>query len=740
MNFVGQSVQRVDAAGKVTGQTLFPGDINMPDQAHMKILFANRPHAIIRRMDTTRAEALDGVLAVFTAKDVPVNEYGLIMNDQPVLCGPGSSKPYADRVRFIGDHVAVVVAETEAIAAQARDLILVEYEDLPLETDPRKAMQPGATLLHPDRENNVFSRFRIRKGDLDEAFENADVIVEDFYETPAQEHAYLQPEAGVCYYDEEDRLTVLVAGQWTHEDQEQIAHALGLPLEKVRVIYPAIGGAFGGREDMSVQIVLALAVLRLSERGIRRPVKIIWSREESIIGHHKRHPYFIHAKWAATREGKVTAAKVELVADGGAYAYTSSKVLGNATLMCTGPYVIPNVHVDSYAVYTNNIPNGAFRGFGGPQAAFSAELQMDKLAEKLGIDPVEIRMRNLLGEGDLLSVGTPLPRGVSIAKVVEQCARAAGWEQGTQGWFHPRMGASPVEDTLHIKRGLGFACAFKNVGFSFGAPEQSWATIELHGDAAIEKAIVYHAGADCGQGAHTAFAQMAADALQLPMEKISLVLSDTATTNSSGSASASRMTFMAGNAIRGAAVEALGRWKAEERPARAVCQYRPPRTTPLDPETGKSEPNFSYGYVAEAVEVEVDTETGQVRILSVICADDVGKAVNPQQVQGQIEGAVVQAAGYALMENFVQQNGMTLTRGLSTYLIPTVLDIPGKVESLILEYPDPIGPFGARGMGEMPFLPLAPAVTAAVRQATGVWFNVFPLTPERVLTRLEQAG
>jgi CO/xanthine dehydrogenase Mo-binding subunit len=737
MSIVGQSVQRVDATGKVTGETLYPGDINLPEQAYMKILFANRPHAIIRSIDTRQAEVLEGVLAVFTARDVPVNEYGLSMPDQPVLCGPGSNKPYAERVRFIGDQVAVIIAESEEIASRARDSIAVEYEDLPVVTDLLSAMQADAVQIHPDLGSNVFCHYRIRSGDVSAAFASADVIVESEYRTPAQEHAYLQPEAGLGYIDEQGRVTVIVAGQWAHEDQEQIAHALGLPLEQVRVIYPAIGGAFGGREDMSVQIVLGLAAWKLHQRGIHRPVKIIWSREESIIGHHKRHPYYIRSRWGATREGKLVAAEIQLVADGGAYAYTSTKVLGNATLMCTGPYRIPNVKVDGYAVYTNNIPNGAFRGFGGPQAAFSAESQMNKLAEKLGLDPVEIRMRNLLGEGDLLSVGTPLPKGVSITQVVEKCALAAGWQKGEHGWVHPAGTKKIVPGSPHLKRGLGFACAYKNVGFSFGAPEQSWATVELKGDLEIEQAVVYHAGADVGQGAHTVFTQIAAETLGIPLEKVVLVVSDTAFTQSSGSASASRMTFMAGNAIKGAAVEALECWCREERPARAVFQYRPPRTTPYDPETGKCEPNFSYGYVAEAVETEVDTETGQVRLVKVICADDVGRAVNPQQVQGQIEGAVVQAAGYALLENFIQIDGQTLTRGLSTYLIPTVLDIPQKVESFILEYPDPIGPYGARGMGEMPFLPLVPATTAAVHSATGLWFNEFPLTPEHVLNRLD---
>jgi len=738
MSHVGKSVTRVDALSKVTGEALYPGDINIPGQAYMKILFARRPHAIIESIDTSAAEALKGVIAVFTAKDVPNNEYGLIMPDQPVLCGPGSNKPFAERVRFVGDQVALVVAETPKIAAHARDLIAVQYRDLPVVTDPLEARQPGAELLHPDRDSNVFCHYRIRKGDLAAGFAQADVIIEGEYRTPAQEHAFLQPEAGLGYIDEEGRITVEVAGQWTHEDREQIAHALGLPEEQIRVIYPAIGGAFGGREDMSVQIVLALAAWRLHQRGLDRPVKIIWSREESIIGHHKRHPYVIRTKWGATRKGKITAAEVEVIEDGGAYAYTSTKVLGNATLMCTGPYEIPNVKVDSYAIYTNHVPGGAFRGFGGPQGAFAAENQINKLAEALGMDPVEIRMRNVLREGSLLSVGTPLPKGVSLPQVVEKCAETGGWQNDEDGW-HKANADKPLtidHRPSTIVRGQGFACGFKNVGFSFGAPENCWATVELHGGAEIDFAVVRHAAAEVGQGTHTVITQMAAESLDLPIEKIRLIVSDTATTQNSGSVSASRMTFMSGNAVRGAAERALEKWHNEERPAVSTYQYRPPATTPFDPETGKSEPNFAYGYVAQVAEIEVDTETGQLRIRKMISTNDVGKAVNPQQVQGQIEGGVVQAAGYTLTEHFQQARGVVQSDQLSTYLIPTVLDVPEQVQSVVLEYPDPIGPFGARGMAEMPFIPVAPAVVAALHNATGVWFDEFPLTPERIIRGL----
>lgn len=730
---VGKSVTRVDAVGKVTGDTLYPGDLEHDNMLHMKMLFSERAHARILAIDTVKAEAYPGVVAVFTAPDVPVNEYGLIMNDQPVLCGPGSDKEGADIVRTTMDNIALVVAETEVIAAAACDLIEVEYEDLPAVFDAEEAMQPGAPQLHANTPDNIVVHYQIRNGDMEAGWEAADVVIEGRYFASWQEHAYLQPEAGLGYIDEEGRITIEVAGQWTHEDQEQICHALDLPPEKVRVIYPAIGGAFGGREDMSVQIVLALAVLKLE-----RPVKIIWSREESIMGHHKRHPMTVKAKWGATNEGILTAAEVTVISDSGAYAYTSTKVLGNATLMCTGPYVIPNVSVDAYTVYTNNLPSGAFRGFGGPQGAFGAEAQMNKLAEVLNMDPVEIRLKNILGEGDLLSVGTPLPPGVSMAEVMENCAFESGWQKkANDHWQRPDP---PANLPPHKRRGVGVAAAFKNVGFSFGAPEMCTAIIELHGGADVDEVVLRHAGAEVGQGTHTVMAQMAAEAAGVPLEKVRLQMSDTTTSEGSGSVSASRMTFMSGNSIRGAVKEAFVKWQDEERPAIAEFVYRPPKTTMYAPKTGKSEPNFAYGYVAQIVEVEVDIETGDIDILNVVCSNDVGKAINPQLVQGQIEGAVVQAQGYAVMENFQMKDGHVQTALLSNYLIPTVLDVPEQVKSVILEYPDPRGPWGARGMGEMPFLPFAPAVAAAVYDATGIWFDEIPLTQERLIKAFRKAG
>ncbi|NDJ85806.1 MAG: xanthine dehydrogenase family protein [Chloroflexi bacterium] len=730
---MGVRLPRIDATGKVTGETPYPGDIDIEGQLWLKIRYSDRAHARVVSIDTSDAEAYPGVVAVFTAKDIPVNEYGLVFKDQPVLCGPGTSKAGGDIVRCLMDNIAVVVAETEEIATAAAKLIHVEYENLPTVFDPEAALQPGAPLLHPDKPQNIISHYRIRKGDMAAGWAQADVIVEGAYSTGYQEHAYLQPEAGLGYIDEEGRVTVVVAGQWVHEDQEQIYHALDLPPEKVRVIYPAVGGAFGGREDMSVQIVLALAAWKL-----QRPVKTIWSREESILYHHKRHPMRIKTRWGATREGKIVAAEATVIGDAGAYNYTSNKVLGNANLMVTGPYVIPNAHIDTYAVYTNNTPTGAFRGFGGPQAAFAAEGQVNRLAEALEMDPVEVRRLNVLDEGSLTTVGTPLPPGVTIRQVVEACAAESDyWEPGSDS-FQRRSLTQPADPAR--RRGVGFACGFKNIGYSFGFPEQSWATIELHGGAEIEEVIVRAAGADVGQGAHTAFVQMAAEATGVSTEKVHLLTQDTSETKTSGSASASRLTFMTGNAIRGAAEKALQLWQDEERPAKATYQYQPPKTTPYDPETGKSTPNFAYGYVAEAVEVEVDIETGLVQLVRVVCANDVGKIINRTLVEGQVEGAVVQAQGYALMENLISEEGRILNPFLSTYLIPTVVDIPVEVKSVLLEYPNPIGPWGVRGMAEMPFIPLAGAIAAAIHDATGVWIDRIPMTPDVIVEALRQHG
>jgi CO/xanthine dehydrogenase Mo-binding subunit len=731
-NTVGKSVPRVDARGKVTGETPYSGDLTMPGMLHMKMLFAERPHARVLSIDTSKAEAAPGVTAVYTATDIPVNEYGLQWQDQPVLCGPGSAKPGTDVVRFVGDQVAVVVARTEAQAAAALKLIQVEYEDLPVVVDPIEAMKPDSPRVHEHiGDSNICVHYKIRKGNVEEGFARADVIVEAEYRTPVQEHAYLQPEAGLAYLDDEGRITIACGGQWTHEDRHQVAHALGMADEDIRVVYPAVGGAFGGREDMSVQIVLALAVWKL-----QKPVKIVWSRRESMIGHGKRHATVIRAKWGATKHGNVVAIENEIIGDGGAYMYTSNKVLGNSAITSTGPYNIPNVKTDVYGVYTNHVPGAAFRGFGAPQALFMAEMQMNKLAEKLGMDPVEFRLKNALKDGDPMGVGTPSPSPVTVIQCIEAARERFDWKEegGKQTRVEQRRNAEKTGS--YIKRGRGFAAGFKNIGFSFGYQENCWAKIEIHGNGEIERVVLHHAGAEVGQGTHTVMVQMAAEAVGVPFEKVQLIASDSATMGNSGSASASRLTFMSGNAIRGAAEVALKKWQAEERPAIGEFKYLAPRTTQFQKETGYSTPNFAYAFVAQAVDVEVDTETGHLRVKRLVSADDVGQAINPSLVEGQVEGAVVQAQGYAVLEDWKTRDGRVLTDQLSTYLIPTIWDIPEKVETVLVEVPDPNGPWGARGLGELPYLPVAPAIAAAIHDATGVWVDEFPFTPERILRAL----
>lgn len=738
MKVLGQSVQRKDSLGKVTGEAFYPGDLILENQAAMKVLFAGRPHAVIRSIDMTEAEAMPGVLAVLTARDVPRNEYGLMDKDQPVLCGPGSSVEGAEKVRFEGDQVAVVIAEDEQIAAKARAAIRVEYEDLPAVTDPEEALREGAPLLHEDKPGNLVREVHVQRGDPDGVFAEADVIVEGEYSTPTQEHAYLQPESGVGYIDEEGRITVYTAGQWAHNDASAIAHALDIPVEKVRVIYPAIGGAFGGREDISVQIVLALGAKVLHEKGIDRPVRLEWDREESMIGHYKRHPFRVKTRWAAAADGRILGAEYHVVVDGGAYASTTGYVLINSVLHLTGPYEISNIRVDAFAAYTNNVPNGAFRGFGGPQALFPVESQMEKLAEAVGLDPVEIRLRNAMEEGSSTIFNTAMSPGVSIKDVIRRTAARAGWKETQSGWRRPVINAVEGSTEPYMKSGRGFAAIFKNVGYTFGARTTCSARIELHGREKIEEAVVYHAAPEVGQGTITVIAQMAAEALDVPYDAVRVVSTDTEKMQDSGPSSASRMTFMAGHSIQGAALKALEEWRNEERPAVGEFTYLAPETTAPDPETGECYPSYSYGYCAASAVVDVDTETGHVYVRDLIIGNDVGRALNPQQVEGQIQGAAIQGVGHAVMEDFQQLDGVVRTRHLSTYLIPTVVDIPDRVDPYILENSDPQGPFGVRGMGEMPFMAVMPAVAAAVRDAVGVGFDSFPLTPQKVLEGLQK--
>ncbi|MHB8704149.1 MAG: xanthine dehydrogenase family protein molybdopterin-binding subunit [Candidatus Tyrphobacter sp.] len=713
MSKIGASAPRPDALDKVTGAAQYPADLFAPGMLHAKAIFAHRASARIVGIDSAAAQRVAGVRAVLTAKDVPYNRFGLIEADQPLLC--------EDRVRFAGDRVALVVADTPEIAAAAAGAVTIEYEDLPVVADALEAMRPGAPRVHEDR-SNVLLHQKVRKGDVDAAFRSADVVLDAEFSTGWQEHAYLQPDAGIAYWDADGRLVLETAGQWLHEDRRQIAAMLRMPEERVVVRYAKIGGAFGGREDLSLPPLVALAAWLLET-----PVAMRWSREESIVGHHKRHPFRVTSTWAAMRDGTIVAAQTRLVADGGAYASTSAEVLKCATIFATGPYAIANVATDGIVCYTNNVPSGAFRGFGSPQAHFAAESMVTRLAHALGLDPDDVRRKNLYREGDVESTGRPLPSGVSVREVFARCVEES----------HALLPVPLRNGSLSpLRRGIGVACGIKNVGYSFGFPERATATVELDvASVAIRGARVRIGTADVGQGAHLVLRQIAAEALDLDLERVQMITDASDEAPNAGSASASRMTFMGGRAVKDACDEARRRWLSGETPE-ATVQYRAPRTTALDLETGDGTPNYCYGYVAQAVEVEVDVRTGLVRVVRAISVHDVGRAINKQQVEGQIEGCIAQAVGFALTENFICKDGKILTPYFSTYLLPTAPDMP-EIHPVIVENPDPNGPYGARGMAEMALVPFAAAVAIAVHDATGAWVSDLPMTPERVLRAIQ---
>jgi CO/xanthine dehydrogenase Mo-binding subunit len=717
-DLIGASLARPDALGKVTGATLYPADLVKASMLQLQVVFAHRPHARILAIDTAVALQYPGVVAVMTAQDVPHNVFGLIEQDQPVLC--------SDVVRFEGDKVALVIADSKQAAQVAAKLVAIEYENLPIVSDPQAALASDSALVHEQRGTNLLYHFPLRKGDAAQALAEADVVIEDTFTTTWQEHAFLQPEAGIAYVDERGRLILETAGQWLHEDRRQIAAMLQLPEEQVVVRYAAIGGAFGGREDLSMQHVLALAAWKL-----QRPVALVWSREESMIGHHKRHPVTIKCRWGGKRDGTMTAIEATVFADGGAYASTSAEVIKDIAFFVSGTYEIEHLTIDGYAVYTNNIPSGAFRGFGAPQGQFACEIMVTRLAQALQLNPDDVRRKNIYREGSLEPTKQALPVGVSALPVLERCI-----EEARARWHY---GEPCVESASHLKRGIGLTSGIKNVGYSFGYPEKATATVEVYGQAELERAVVRVGATDVGQGTHLILQQIAAETLDLPIERVTMICTDSSEAPNAGSTSASRMTFMGGRAVKDAAQAARENWSyTDDYQAQATIEYRAPHTTAVDPVTHSATPHYCYGYAAQAVDVEVNILTGQVRVLGIISVHDVGKAINMQQVTGQIEGCLAQALGYALIENFQMHQGHVLTSYFSTYLLPTSLDMPTEIVPIVLELANPHGPFGARGMAEMPLVPFAPAVAAAIHAATGVWLSQLPMTPERVLTGLKK--
>lgn len=734
---IGQSVSRLDIRTKVQGTRKYPQDFNQPGQLHGAVVWSAQPHARVSAIDVAAAAALPGVVRIITAEDVPVNAYGINTPDQPVLV------PVGGKVRWMGDRIAIVVAESATQARAAAALVRVDYEVLAPVTDPRAAMQAGAPLVHEDRDSNVLKHIRVRKGDTAAGFAQADVVIEDSYATQAVEHAYMQPEAGIGYIDEQGRVAVICATQWPHDDVHQIAHLLDLPEEQVRETVPAIGGAFGGREDMFIQHLLALGAY-----VVRRPVKMVFTREESIRCTGKRHPFTFHYKVGATRDGQLVAAEIEGIADAGAYTSTSIPILSNAVTFMAGPYVIPHVKIDGYSVFTNNAVTMAMRGFGATQPPVAYESHMDRLAQALGLDPVEFRLRNMISAGSETVVGNRMPPGTGMRETLIAAAKAAGWREEGGHWIRPDIGRPAAP---HKRRGIGVAAALKNVCYSLGFDDRSSADVELALDDAgrISRATLSIGATEVGQGVHTVLQQIAAAVLGIDPAGVRVNLVDTAKTPDAGSASASRHTYASGNAVAGACQLAYAKWqealREETGEKRIAASYtfraRDARaTTPFDPETGQCEPHVAYSFGTQIALVEVDVETGEVELVKMWASNDCGRVINPAMVFGQSAGGAHMGVGYALMEDFVQQQGVARARRFSEYAIPTVLDMPAEFVNVDVEVPDPTGPFGAKGLGETPTLPTAPAILNAIADATGVRVTSLPASPERVWRALQRAA
>jgi CO/xanthine dehydrogenase Mo-binding subunit len=724
---VGEIVPRADGTPKVTGQFAYSSDLQAAGMLWGHTLRSPHAHARIREIDTAAALAAPGVHAVLTHEDVPGEKlYGLEFRDQPVLA--------ADRVRYFGEPVALVAAEHPEEARRAAELIRVEYEPLPPVADTETATEQEP--LHPDRPTmghgyrddprpNVTRSLVIRHGDPEA---EGDVSVSGVYEVGIQDQAFLGPESGLCVPDGEGGVDVYVATQWLHVDRDQVAPCLALQPEQVRIHLAGVGGAFGGREDLSMQIHGSMLALHTN-----RPVKIVYNREESFVGHIHRHPAKIWMEHRATREGKLVNVRVRILLDGGAYASSSTAVTSNAASFACGPYQVDNALIESLCVYTNNPPCGAMRGFGAVQVCFAHEAQMDKLARALEIDPVELRLLNALQTGDVMPTGQRITGSLPVAEVIRRAAELPIPEPEELPRDPLRLpgGSGNTTRGEGVERGVGFAVGFKNIGYSEGFDDYTAARVRLFADGSAE---VHCAAAEVGQGVAGVILQVART--ELGTDNVSLAPHTTATVGSAGSASASRMTWMASGAVRDACRAAL-----EERERNDGAEvdveriYRHPRTSPLDPETGQTtgeRSHVAYACAAMRVVAEVDVELGLTRVVWIGTAQDVGKAVNPQAVTGQIEGGTAQGLGLALMEEIQTLDGLITNASFTDYLIPTTLDMPPVVSELI-EDPDPDAPYGVKGVGEPPTVVSTAAVVAALRAATGRELTRVPVKPDDIV-------
>jgi xanthine dehydrogenase D subunit len=750
---VGDRATRPDAVPKVRGDFVYSSDLQVEGMLWGATVRSPHPYARIVAIDTAEAIACPGVRAVLTHVDVPGRKvYGLEIADQPVLA--------FDVVRYWGEAVALVAADSPEEARRAAHKVQVDYQVLVPLTDPELALTPEAPHLHPG--GNVTRQVKIRHGDQSAS---ADVVVAGEYEIGMQDQAPLGPESGLAIPDGEGGIDLYIATQWLHVDRDQLAETLALPPEKVRLTMAGIGGAFGAREDLSMQAHACMLALRTG-----RPVKISYSRPESFVGHVHRHPGKLRYEHGATSDGKLVYVKARILLDGGAYASSSTAVIANACCFAVGPYECPNATIDGWVMYTNNPPCGAMRGFGSVQNCYAHEAQMDKLAAALGIDPIDLRMRNAMKTGSTMITGQVVEGPVPVAELLRLVRDEPLPPATATDAVDLTEMPGGVSNTTHgegVKRGVGYAIGFKNIGYSEGFDDYSTARVRLSVVGGRPKVEVHSAGAEVGQGLVTVQAQIAGT--ELGVSDVAVLNADTVV-GSAGSSSASRQTYITGGAVKAAceavrervlslALSELGSRHDSGQSLRLennaivsaggevvvdlatllgeevideTRDFHPRPTTRLDPETGQANAHLQYAFAAHRAVVDVDTELGLVKVVELATAQDVGKAINPQAVEGQLEGGAAQGLGLAVMEEVQVKDGVIRNASFTDYLLPTILDMP-PLKMQILELGDPHSPYGLKGVGEPPTISSGPAIVAAIRAATGRPLTRAPVRPHDIV-------
>ena len=753
LTVVGHPVNRVDALAKVTGTAKYAADYYFPNMLYAAVKHADIPHGYIKKIDTSEAEKVEGVVKIVTGKDVPGGKVGYPIPDEEIIV--------KEKVRYVGDVVAVVAAETLEAAREAAKKIKVEYDPLPVVLDPEEAMKEDAPKIHD--QGNVITHYKIRKGDIEKGFSEADHVIEREFRTQFIEHSYLEPMAAVAV-PVGDTIEIYGTIQNPHNARRVVSISLAIPMHKIRVIQPALGGSFGGKDD-TANIIAARAALLARLTG--RPVKLLYTREEDMRESYKRHPYIMRYKVGFTKDGRITAMEIKVISNAGAYSSSSPLVLYRSTVQCTGAYEVPNIKGDFYTVYTNAPFTGAMRGFGAPQINFAVESLMDEIAEFLGMDPVELRLKNAYKQGSITPTGQVLKgHVVSIRDIIKKLSEIAEWKKKREEYS---------KDKGDIRRGIGISCAFRGVSLGAEGADYAGAIVEVFEDGHVS---VTSGIAEMGQGAKTVMSQTAAEVLGVPIEYVSFVGPDTSISPDSGPTVASRGTIMGCGAVKNAAEivkERMAKFAAKlletnyqdivfengyvysmADPQKKItfkelakkCWLNRVNLSAIgwflapeihwDPETGEGDPYFTYTYYADISEVEVNVKTGSVKVKKVYAMHDPGRVVNPKTARGQVYGGVAMGIGYALKEEFkLDDKGYPITLNFDKYQIVRANEMP-DVEVYFLENPDPNGPFGAKSLGEPSYDTVAPSIINAIAHATGVRVRRLPATKDKILKLLKE--